>query len=775
MLNPAQCHVRPPKGPHTPDHTFEFGQPPVKLPPSPDSVASDARSVSPSNHNLPVNLQRKTWASPQKLSINKLRLKEPRGIPQSRIANGSRWASTLRKVGAVYNYTRIPSNQVRLLLLKPGNFEDDLCISLITVDDAQVGSEQYPYCALSYHWGEGTPDNIVFVQEDPASRTLRTVEDVVDANRPKKLTVKPNLAEALRHLRDESIIVSLWVDAICINQFDEEEKNEQVMKMALIYSKAYNVNIWLGSDDTETDSPVSYLAMSFIPKVIDPNIHAKLLGDEVYVKSWASLFELLRWSWFSRRWVIQELALARNATVHCGKHVCLWTEFQTAIAIFDRYFDTLKPKLIKYFATAHPDRWTRDDESMFRIKHLGAKLLVDMSATLFRSKKNGDRESTKGLETLVCSLSGFDTSDPRDTINALRNISRELNRPDSEAAKLVPAPDYGKDLFEVYRDFVEWVVTSSKTMDILCRFWALKERKTPLPTTPRLVVLPSWIQFVEDSAWGKGEDVFNGRQAGDSFVGLPDDHNYYASGQGGTYRTSVVQFSKKRTATPQGHHSGSASPMAVKHDMSILVRGVMMGKVSFRTDPFPDGIITKECLVRLGWSFDKNATTIPEVPDQLWQTLVADRGPDGKPTPSWYKSACQSILAHQSNNGHINIDKILHRSSMLGQPNIMQAYLQRVKGVTWNRSFVQAKSFQKQDQVEDQLQEQLVGFSPPKTEVGDMIVILFGCSVPVVLRPTYNAAEDMTEYHFIGEAYIYGKMDGEALDEGYGEQDFRLV
>jgi hypothetical protein len=232
------------------------------------------------------------------LGINKIRLKEPRGIPQFKNVHGSRWASTLGKLGAVYNYTRIPSDKVRLLLLKPGTFEDDIYVSLITVDDDLVGSEQYPYCALSYHWGEGPLDNIVFVQDDASSRTLSTLEDVVDAKRPRKLTIKPNLAEALRHLRDGKDIVSLWVDAICINQFDEEEKNEQVMKMALIYSRAYNVNIWLGSDHAEADSPVSDLAMSFIPKINNPNIHAMLLGEDVYVKNWASLFELLRWSWY---------------------------------------------------------------------------------------------------------------------------------------------------------------------------------------------------------------------------------------------------------------------------------------------------------------------------------------------------------------------------------------------------------------------------------------------------------------------------------------------
>jgi hypothetical protein len=201
--------------------------------------------------------------------------------------------------------------------------------------------------------------------------------------------------------------------------------------------------------------------------------------------------------------------------------------------------------------------------------------------------------------------------------------------------------------------------------------------------------------------------------------------------------------------------------------MSILVRGVTIGAVSFHTDPFPDGIITKECLVRLGWSFDTIATSVPEVPDQLWQTLVADRDPEGKPTPPWYKRACQSVLTYQSNNGHINIDKIICRSIKTGQDSIVETYLKRVKGVTWNRSFIEGTTCHNQDQ--------LVGFGPPSTEVDDIIVILFGCSVPVVLRPMYNVSEGTTGYQFIGEAYIYGKMDGEALDECFGEQDFRLV
>jgi hypothetical protein len=201
---------------------------------------------------------------------------------------------TLRKAIKLYKYTRLRHDRVRLLLLKPGVFEDDIYMSLITVRDDQLGNNDFQYCALSYHWGGGDFSNTVFVQEDATAQTLRTMQDVVDAKRPKKLSIKPNLYEALKHLRDKDMVISMWIDALCINQFDEDEKNEQVMKMPLIYSKAYNVNIWLGSDDPE--NPVSNLAMTFIPKVINPDLNEVLLED-VYVKSWASLFDLLKWSW----------------------------------------------------------------------------------------------------------------------------------------------------------------------------------------------------------------------------------------------------------------------------------------------------------------------------------------------------------------------------------------------------------------------------------------------------------------------------------------------
>jgi hypothetical protein len=481
---------------------------------------------------------------------------------------------------------------------------------------------------------------------------------------------------------------------------------------------------------------------------------------------------------FSRRWVIQELAVAQDATVHCGEHSCPWSEFQNAIGVFREHFKVLKPKLIEDCNNTLPGQGPYSDDSVFEIEQLGARLLVDMKANLFRTKRNGNLESTQGLETLVCSLSGFDTSDPRDTINALRNISREVNRPDSDTAQLVPVPDYSKDLFQIYRDFVKWAIESSESLDIICRHWALKERKTRLPSTPRLVRLPSWIQFVEDSAWGKGEDLFSGRMAGDPFVGLPEYPVYHASGRGSSYKRPKVRFPRSVDPNSSFTTLSGVQHSSITHDMSLLVNGVAIGTVIFRTDPFPDKVIPEKCLQKLGWTSDAKTKEVTTVPPQLWRTLVADRAPDGKRTAPFYENACSYCLRHLPRNGHLSMSTILQQRSIRGnqEQQIVHKYLERVSTVTLNRSFIEGSPINTNGPTQsDEATENLVGFGPNGTETGDVIVILYGCSVPVILRPLQSDSREVESYSFVGEAYVYGKMDGEVFEEPHEEMTFKLV
>jgi hypothetical protein len=166
--------------------------------------------------------------------------------------------------------------------------------------------------------------------------------------------------------------------------------------------------------------------------------------------------------------------------------------------------------------------------------------------------------------------------------------------------------------------------------------------KNPTLTCPRLVTLPSWIRLIQNPIEGKYDDKFDHRQANTSFVGLPGDCNDDASGYDSSYVEPTVHFPKLGRIRG-GTSLGPVEPSVAEHDMSLTVRGLIIGRVSFKNEPF-GGIITQECLTRLGWSFDRGNGTVSEVPDRLWQTLVADRDENGKNAPLLYQFACREAI-----------------------------------------------------------------------------------------------------------------------------------
>lgn len=83
-------------------------------------------------------------------------------------------------------------------------------------------------------------------------------------------------------------------------------------------------------------------------------------------------------------------------------------------------------------------------------------------------------------------------------------------------------------------------------------------------------------------------------------------------------------------------------------------------------------------------------------------------------------------------------------------------FLVRVQSMAWNRKIFLTRS-------KTQGQKRL-GLAPPDAREGDTVCILHGCSVPVVLRAITG---DENYYVLIGECFLYGMMDGEALDSAH--------
>ncbi len=125
-------------------------------------------------------------------------------------------------------YRSLLPDSIRLLRLLPHEDENaPIRCELFDYSLRSSGRRIHLYDALSYVWGDTNNPRSIYIGEYD-------------------MPVTKNLYAALSHLRNFSIERVLWVDAICINQKNNEEKGQQIQLMAKIYSQANRVLVWLG-------------------------------------------------------------------------------------------------------------------------------------------------------------------------------------------------------------------------------------------------------------------------------------------------------------------------------------------------------------------------------------------------------------------------------------------------------------------------------------------------------------------------------------------------
>jgi hypothetical protein len=129
--------------------------------------------------------------------------------------------------------------------------------------------------------------------------------------------VRANLHAALLHLREQNEAVHVWVNAICINQSDPDEKATQMSRIRYICLQASSVYIWFGEGDSDNK-----IAFDFLHYILDPGCLNKLLAEPLLTaRKWRLILDLMHNPRFSRRWTLQEIVFAEGPIVVCGNEI----------------------------------------------------------------------------------------------------------------------------------------------------------------------------------------------------------------------------------------------------------------------------------------------------------------------------------------------------------------------------------------------------------------------------------------------------------------------
>jgi hypothetical protein len=257
------------------------------------------------------------------------------------------------------------------------------------------------YTALSYCWG------------DPYT----TVPITVNSTRK---YVTENLWDALERLSYMNI-TRLWVDALCINQGDHEERSRQVRLMKLIYSRATEVISWIGKSSDDSSQAMAAL-----------NKRSKSGSSSADNTNWEKLENLFARPYWKRIWIIQEVAVASKVRILCGKDEITWDELGVA--------DEL------YGSTVLQTSLDATNYSYIR------------NVSSFR-KRIRATERFGLFEAIFTSQNALST-DPRDKIFALLGLCHD--GPD-----LVPLPNYDQPIGELLRDLTRQLMLMNQSLDFI--------------------------------------------------------------------------------------------------------------------------------------------------------------------------------------------------------------------------------------------------------------------------------------------------------------------
>lgn len=174
-------------------------------------------------------------------------------------------------------------------------------------------NDQIEYEALSYCWGPPDIPKRLYIGNEA-------------------LLIRSTLHAFLEVLCQHKQSLPIWVDSVCINQCDVQERNWQVSMMGDIYRQAARVKSWIGPSDVYSDHVFTYMKYHQNEAFLSSENSARAT-----IKALESLETVLDRPYWKRLWVVQEMALAKELLILCGSRIVSWAHF---VGAYDQHLSS---------------------------------------------------------------------------------------------------------------------------------------------------------------------------------------------------------------------------------------------------------------------------------------------------------------------------------------------------------------------------------------------------------------------------------------------------
>lgn len=575
------------------------------------------------------------------------------------------------------------------------------------------------YFAISYVWSHGPQDIQPILLNGSKLYVRRNVYDILD--------------------RCSSFFWPqyVWIDSICIDQTNDNEKTYQVRKMKEIYSRAETVLVCLGKGPgwlafyliRELNNVRSLYGEGSVPGYIDDFFQRRRTDPFLYARIRA-LESLLVHPWFERVWVVQEVVVSKKVMICFGTQSIWWQEFYDMLQgiISGRTVASLGGQSSKEFTPVAVSRY------------LGISSLTLLFAYRIQYHGLGPDKISRVLRL----FGEREAKMPIDKVFALLGIAKSY---DTDLTRFV---DYDLKTEEnVLFNLAVFLLDNGEITDVFDLAGIGRSRRNPN--------LPSWaVDWTVIRA---------GLPLNSNFA--PKTMRYSAATQ---KNLKLAKGPSQREITLKGQLLDTICAILPIQDLSVsgAMTAPSMDSLPATVRSYLDDAIQLATL----YSMDPYPFLPPQrLKDAVWRTLIGDKSRHARPAPAFYENSMRTVFEFmvklEDASAPYSFDDVFRK----GFKDKIASRLNHSK----MQAFFQAhKEFQDIDCLFDSGKGQspyqfcvtakgFIGMVPSLTQIGDIVCLIHGLEVPYVLR-SFG-----TRYKLVGDSYIHGIMDGEALVEGSDE------